>query len=98
MHQSCPDVLFLRDSQPSIHFPRSVYLSGIKIPLPGFKRFSFSAKKSSLHTSVLPPRRSEARSISSVKDDEVLLRFILWNSNIKKYYLPRPLKTSSCPY
>src|SRR5687767_11013408 len=66
MHQSCPGVLFLLDSQPSIHLPRSVYLSAMKMPRPGLMRFSFPAKKSSLHRRVLPPRRSAARSVSFV--------------------------------
>jgi len=64
MHQSCPGVLLRRDSHPSIHLPLSVYLSAIKIPLPGLSKFSFSAKKSSLHKSAIPPKRSAARLVS----------------------------------
>src|SRR5436190_10889301 len=61
-HQSCPGVRRRRDSQPSIHLPRSVYLSAMKIPRPGFSRFSFSAKNSSFAISAFPPTRSAARS------------------------------------
>src|SRR5260221_6151956 len=68
MHQSFPGVRLRRDSHPSIHLPRSVYLSGIKVPRPGFNKFSFSAKKSSLQRSALPPRRSAARSVRLVND------------------------------
>ena len=48
MHQSNPGVRRRRDSQPSIHFPRSVYLPSMKTGAEGFSRFSFGAKKSSL--------------------------------------------------
>ena len=54
---------FLRLSQPSIHLPLSVYLSVIKIPRPFFKRFSFSAKKSSVAYKTLPPKRSAPKSV-----------------------------------
>src|SRR5262245_19342069 len=67
MHQSKPGVRRRRLSHPSIHLPRSVYLSGIKIGALAFSKFSLGAKKSSFATSTAPPRRSEARSISSVK-------------------------------
>src|SRR5882762_1471609 len=67
MHQSNPGVRRRRDSQPSIHFPRSVYLPSIKTGADGFSRFSLGAKNSSLANSTAPPRRSEARSTSSVK-------------------------------
>src|SRR2546426_10657014 len=66
MHQSNPGVRRRRDSQPSIHFPRSVYLPSIKTGADGFSKFSFGAKNSSLATSTAPPNLSEARSISSV--------------------------------
>src|SRR5215471_11492123 len=69
MHQSWPGVRRRRDSQPSIHLPRSVYLSGTKIAGSGLTRFSFSAKKSSLVAMASPPRRAEARSIRWVKSD-----------------------------
>src|ERR1041384_556066 len=61
-HQSFPGVRRRRVSQPSIHLPRSVYLSAMKIPRPGFSRFSFSAKNSSFAISALPPSRSAAKS------------------------------------
>src|SRR4029079_12685529 len=67
MHQSKPGVRRRRLSQPSIHLPRSVYLSAIKIGALGLSRFSLGAKKSSFATSTAPPSRSPARSISSVK-------------------------------
>src|SRR5215831_6390974 len=67
MHQSNPGVRRRRDSQPSIHFPRSVYLPSMKTGSEGLSKFSFGAKKSSLAKSTAPPRRSEARSIKSVK-------------------------------
>src|SRR5215813_14017087 len=67
MHQSNPGVRRRRDSQPSIHFPRSVYLPSMKTGAEGFSKFSFGAKKSSLAKSTAPPRRSEARSIKLVK-------------------------------
>src|SRR6185503_18949869 len=67
MHQSNPGVRRRRDSQPSIHFPRSVYLPSMKTGTEGFSRFSFGAKNSSLAYSTVPPSRSDARSISSVK-------------------------------
>src|SRR4051812_25056249 len=67
MHQSKPGVRRRRLSQPSIHLPRSVYLSSTNMGLEVFTKFSFSAKKSSFATSTDPPRRSDARSISSVK-------------------------------
>src|SRR4051812_46496019 len=61
-HQSWPGVRRRRVSQPSIHLPRSVYLSGIKTPRPGLRRFSFSAKNSSFAINARPPTRSAARS------------------------------------
>src|ERR1700674_5251374 len=61
-HQSCPGVRRRRVSHPSIHLPRSVYLSAMKIPRPGFRRFSFSAKNSSFARSAVPPTRAAARS------------------------------------
>src|SRR5260370_6763183 len=67
MHQSNPCVRRRRVSHPSIHLPRSVYLPSMKIGGAGLSRFSFGAKNSSLATSTAPPRRSEARSTSSVK-------------------------------
>src|SRR6187397_2109079 len=63
MHQSWPGVRRRRDSQPSIHLPRSVYFSGMKIAGSGFSRFSFGAKKSSLVATASAPRRADARSI-----------------------------------
>src|SRR2546428_13213707 len=66
-HQSNPGVRRLRVSQPSIHFPRSVYLPSMKTGTDGFNKFSFGAKNSSLANSTAPPSRSEARSINSVK-------------------------------
>lgn len=56
IHQSLPSVRLRRLSHPSIHLPRSVYLSGIKMPRPGFSRFSFSAKKSYLYKREPCPR------------------------------------------
>src|SRR5258708_31242343 len=76
MHQSNPGVRRRRDSQPSIHLPRSVYLPSIKTGAPDFSRFSLGAKNSSLANSTAPPRRSEARSISSVKSIAVGSSFI----------------------
>src|SRR5437762_10381862 len=67
MHQSNPGVRRRRDSQPSIHLPRSVYLPSMKTGADGFSRFSLGAKNSSLAKSTAPPRRSDVRSISSVK-------------------------------
>src|ERR1041385_7923928 len=61
-HQSFPGVRLRRVSHPSIHLPRSVYLSGTKMPRPGFNRFSFSAKNSSFATKAIPPTRADARS------------------------------------
>src|SRR5437588_3996122 len=61
-HQSCPGMRRRRVSHPSIHLPRSVYLSAMKIPRPGFRRFSFSAKNSSVARRAVPPRRAAARS------------------------------------
>src|SRR3954464_8763652 len=72
IHQSCPAVLFLLDSHPSIHLPRLVYLSGMKIPRPGFSRFSFLAKKSSLHNNAFPPRRSAARSTRTLNNGSLM--------------------------
>src|SRR6266571_9402935 len=66
-HQSNPGVRRRRVSQPSIHLPRSVYLPSMKTGGDGFRRFSLGAKNSSLATSTAPPRRSDARSISSIK-------------------------------
>jgi hypothetical protein len=63
MHQSWPGVRRRRVSQPSIHLPRSVYLSGMKTAASGLSRFSFSAKNSSLAASASPPSRADARSI-----------------------------------
>src|SRR5437867_13053353 len=71
-HQSKPGVRRRRLSQPSIHLPRSVYLPSIKTGVEDFKRFSFGAKKSSLANRTAPPRRSAARSTSSVKSIRVL--------------------------
>src|SRR5882724_1853620 len=67
MHQSYPGVRRRRVSQPSIHFPRSVYLPSTKMGALGLSRFSLGAKNSSLATSTAPPSFSEARSTSSVK-------------------------------
>src|SRR5467141_3264184 len=80
MHQSNPGVRRLRVSQPSIHLPRSVYLPSTKIGVDAFSKFSFGAKNSSLATNTAPPRRSEARSISSVKSIAIftLRSFASW--------------------
>src|SRR2546430_16349613 len=67
MHQSNPGVRRRRVSQPSIHLPRSVYLPSMNTGTDGFSRFSLGAKNSSFANSTAPPRRSDARSISSVK-------------------------------
>src|SRR5882672_2722188 len=72
MHQSKPGVRRRRVSQPSIHFPRSVYLPSIKTGALGLSRFSLGAKNSSLATSTAPPSFSEARSTSSVKSISLL--------------------------
>src|SRR5947207_10556499 len=66
-HQSNPGVRRRRVSQPSIHLPRSVYLPSMKMGAAGLRRLSLGAKNSSLATSTAPPRRSDARSISSMK-------------------------------
>src|SRR2546429_5162403 len=66
MHQSSPSACRRRVSQPSIHLPRSVYLPSMKTGAEALSSFSFGAKNSSLVNSTAPPRRSEARSISSV--------------------------------
>src|SRR5436190_14714734 len=79
-HQSFPGTLLRLDSHPSIHLPRSVYLSAMKIPLPGFKRFSFSAKKSSLQEIVFPPNRSAARSVNLVNSGAVVFILLLGNN------------------
>ena len=86
-HQSCPAVLFLRDSHPSIHLPRSVYLSDMNSPRPGLSRFSFGAKNSSLANKVRPPFDSDARSMRS---------FLSLGTMISHYYftLRTPHKTS----
>src|ERR1043166_5466050 len=55
-HQSNPGVLRRRDSQPSIHLPRSVYLPSMKMGAEGFSKFSFGAKKCPL-PGTTPPRR-----------------------------------------
>ena len=47
MHQSWPGVRRRRDSQPSIHLPRVVYLPGMKTAGSALSRFDFGAKKSS---------------------------------------------------
>ena len=44
---------------PSIHFPRSVYLSGREMARSGFSRLSFGAKNSSLAARTAPPSRSD---------------------------------------
>ena len=59
MHQSWPGVRRRRVSQPSIHLPRSVYLSAMKTAGSGLSRFSFSAKKSSLAATPRPPSRAD---------------------------------------
>src|SRR6188508_1538278 len=59
-HQSWPGVRRRRVSQPSIHLPRSVYLSAMKTPRPGLRRFSFSAKNSSFARRAAPPTRASA--------------------------------------
>src|SRR5688572_3290943 len=64
--KSWPGTRLRRLSQPSIHFPRSVYSCSFQIGFDGLRRFSFSAKKSSFAYSSLPPRRSEARSSRSL--------------------------------
>ena len=51
-----------RDSQPSIHLPRDVYLPGMKIGGSALTRFAFDAKKSSLVAMARPPTRADARS------------------------------------
>src|SRR4029450_9439751 len=63
MHQPGPGVARRRVSQPSIHLPRSVYLSGMNTAASGLRRFSFSAKNSSLAATARPPRRADARSM-----------------------------------
>src|SRR5438045_8821912 len=73
MHESNPGVLRRRDSHPSIHLPRSVYLPSMKMGAAGLRRLSLGAKNSSLATSTAPPRRSDARSISSMKSIGALL-------------------------
>src|SRR5437667_11228953 len=94
MHQSynsCRSGARLRrDSQPSIHLPRSVYLPSIKTGAEGFSRFSLGAKNSSLANSTAPPRRSEARSISSVKSIAVSFSFIGPIGRIGPISLDRP--------
>src|SRR5690349_2307958 len=67
MHQSNPGVRRLLVSHPSIHLPRSVYFPSRNTGALGFSRFSLGAKKSSLAKTTAPPRRSDARSINSVK-------------------------------
>src|SRR6185295_224193 len=67
MHQSKPGVRRRRDSHPSIHLPRSVYLPSMKIGVEAFNKFSLGAKNSSFAYSTAPPKRSAARSMSSVK-------------------------------
>src|SRR5688572_4052882 len=62
MHQSWPGVRRRRDSQPSIHLPRFVYLPGMKTAGSGFTRLDFAAKKSSLAAIARPPTRADARS------------------------------------
>jgi len=66
-HQSCPGVLRRRDSQPSIHLPRLVNLSGTKTGSDAFTRLRLGAKKSSLAAIARPPMRSDARSGSDVR-------------------------------
>src|SRR6185369_16848768 len=72
MHQSWPGVRRRRDSQPSIHLPRSVYFPSIQTGASGFTRFSFSAKKSSLVATATPPSRADARSMRCVKSDTAI--------------------------
>src|ERR1700704_65654 len=79
MHQSNPGVRRRRDSQPSIHLPRSVYLPSIKTGAEGLSRFSLGAKNSSLANSTAPPKRSDARSISSVKSIAISSSLRLWS-------------------
>src|SRR5579864_7956901 len=70
--QSYPGPRLRRDSQPSIHLPWSVYLSGANTGSAALMRFSFSAKKSSLAARTQPPARSPARSSRSVKELELM--------------------------
>ena len=65
-HQSWPGVRRRRDSQPSIHLPRDVYLPGMNTAASAFSRFDFDAKKSSLVAIARPPIRAQARSTSAV--------------------------------
>src|SRR5262245_54887148 len=62
MHQSWPGTRRRRDSHPSIHLPRVVYLPGMKTAGSGLTRFALGAKKSSLVATARPPTRADARS------------------------------------
>src|ERR1700733_2111085 len=66
MHQSYPGVRRLRVSQPSIHFPLSVYLPSIKTGFACFNKFSLGAKNSSFASTARPPSRSDAKSTNCV--------------------------------
>lgn len=59
MHQSCPMILFLLVSHPSIHLPNSVYLSGMKMGFVSASILSQEAKKSSVAKATLPPACKE---------------------------------------
>src|SRR5436190_1741101 len=73
MHQSWPGTRRRRDSQPSIHLPRVVYLSGMKTAGPALTRFDFGAKKSSLAAIARPPTRADARSARLVNSGAVAI-------------------------
>src|ERR1043166_2082072 len=74
MAQSWPGVLRRRVSQPSIHFPRSVYNPSFHSGAPAFSRPSLGAKNSSFAAITAPPRRSLARSMRSVNEDVMVAR------------------------
>ena len=73
MHQSWPGTRRRRDSQPSIHLPRDVYLPGMNTAGSGLTRFAFGAKKSSLVATARPPTRADARSARLVNSGAVAI-------------------------
>src|SRR5688572_26249720 len=77
IHQSWPGTRRRRDSQPSIHFPFEVYLSGMKMAGPGLTRLDFGAKNSSLAAIARPPTRADARSARLVNSCAVAIGVLM---------------------
>src|SRR5581483_528316 len=78
-----------RVSQPSIHFPRLVYLPSTKTALPGLSRFSFGAKNSSLAERTFPPILSDARSGNSERTEEFSVVIDFLTSKKRRLHLSK---------